>query len=449
MDEKLKRVVYYIRVSSEEQKVHGLSLDAQRMKLDEYAKAHNLIHIGTYADEGVSGRKLIKNRPELQKMLHDAAKGLFDLIIFIKLDRYFRSVAEYHECQKVLDEYGVKWAATEEKYDLTTANGRAFVNMKLTIAELEADQTGERIRLVNDYKIKEGYVISGKHPVGYKIIRKDGRPILVKNEEESEIVMDFIDRYETTHNMTGTVEYINRKYEINKRYPSWRRLLANPILYGYHRGNDHFCEPYITKERFDRIQEILACNIRHTKFLTYLFQSLVYCTESGRHMTGTYSGDPHAENPVLSYKCYDCPHMHSLSERKIEKYILNKFMGELRQHIANLEVEERQEKPAKKSLKKLESEKEKLNYMFQKSRISIEVYDEEYAKIEAAIRDAQRVQQPPRDLSGMKRLLDSDFESTYNLLNREGKRNFWHAVIDRIYVTDRQIAFTLKDEFVM
>lgn len=195
MDNKLERVVYYIRVSSEEQRVHGLSLDAQRMKLEEYARAHNLVHVGTYADEGVSGRKLIKNRPELQKMLHDAAKGLFDLIIFIKLDRYFRSVAEYHECQKVLDEYGVKWAATEEKYDLTTANGRAFVNMKLTIAELEADQTGERIRLVNDYKIREGYVISGKHPVGYKIIRKDGHPVLVKNEEESEIVMDFIDRF--------------------------------------------------------------------------------------------------------------------------------------------------------------------------------------------------------------------------------------------------------------
>ena len=100
MDEKLKRVVYYIRVSTEEQKIHGLSLDAQRMKLDEYAQAHNFVYVGTYADEGISGRKPIKKRPQLQKMLQDAQKNMFDLIIFIKLDRYFRSVAEYHACQK-------------------------------------------------------------------------------------------------------------------------------------------------------------------------------------------------------------------------------------------------------------------------------------------------------------------------------------------------------------
>ena len=47
----------------------------------------------------------------------------------------------------------VTWTATEEDYDLTTANGRMLVNMKLTIAELEADQTGERINIVNEYKV--------------------------------------------------------------------------------------------------------------------------------------------------------------------------------------------------------------------------------------------------------------------------------------------------------
>ena len=95
-------VACYIRVSTQEQRLHGYSLDAQRDKLAEYARLHNLNIVGWYEDEGVSGRKLIKQRPALQRMLKDAQSGLFERIIFIKLDRFFRSVAEYHECMKLI-----------------------------------------------------------------------------------------------------------------------------------------------------------------------------------------------------------------------------------------------------------------------------------------------------------------------------------------------------------
>ena len=93
--EMVERIACYIRVSSQEQKLHGLSLDAQRDKLRQYTEEHNLKIIEWYEDEGVSGRKLIRRRPALQRMLNDARAGKFDRIIFIKLDRYFRSVAEY------------------------------------------------------------------------------------------------------------------------------------------------------------------------------------------------------------------------------------------------------------------------------------------------------------------------------------------------------------------
>ena len=126
---KIERCAAYIRVSTQEQKLHGLSLDAQRDKLKEYAQKNHLKIVEWYEDEGVSGRKLIKKRPELQRMINDAKDKKFERIIFIKLDRFFRSIAEYHECMKIIDP--VIWTASEEKYDLSTANGRAFVNMKL------------------------------------------------------------------------------------------------------------------------------------------------------------------------------------------------------------------------------------------------------------------------------------------------------------------------------
>ena len=128
----IEETAAYVRVSKEEKlKKNGLSIEAQKQKLAEFAEKNNLKIVEWYIDDGISGRKPIAKRPELQRMIHDAQKGRFKRIIFIKLDRYFRSVQEYYSCQSMLDKTGVTWTATEEKYSLADANGRAFVNMKL------------------------------------------------------------------------------------------------------------------------------------------------------------------------------------------------------------------------------------------------------------------------------------------------------------------------------
>ena len=377
MDEKLKRVVYYIRVSTEEQKIHGLSLDAQRMKLDEYAQAHNFVYVGTYADEGISGRKPIKKRPQLQKMLQDAQNNLFDLIIFIKLDRYFRSVAEYHECQKILDKYGIQWTATEEKYDLTTANGRAFVNMKLTIAELEADQTSERIKLVNDYKVKEGYALTGKIPFGFKLQRKDGHSVVVRDEENAHIIYEMIKQFETFKNIYSLQRYLIDTYSITRSCESIKRTLKTPLLYGTYRGNSNYCEPYISKERYDKIQDIFNEFRQRWKppKRIYLFSGLVYCGTCGCRMGSNYAC-PKSDNIIrLTYKCTGYRILDadgepldrkrwSKSEFKIERFLLDNLKSKLREYIVSVEDEKNNSKAdIKAKLKKLETEKDKLNYI--------------------------------------------------------------------------------------
>lgn len=93
---KVERVACYIRVSHQEQKLHGLSLSAQEQKLREYAEKHNMKIVGWYKDEGVSGRKLIKNRPELQRLIHDAEEGKFDRIIFIKFNNQTLYMVTYN-----------------------------------------------------------------------------------------------------------------------------------------------------------------------------------------------------------------------------------------------------------------------------------------------------------------------------------------------------------------
>jgi DNA invertase Pin-like site-specific DNA recombinase len=83
---KVELVAAYIRVSTTEQALHGLSLTAQVQKIQKYADAHNMKIVEWYKDEGVSARKLIRNRPELQRMIQDAEKGKFERILFIKLN---------------------------------------------------------------------------------------------------------------------------------------------------------------------------------------------------------------------------------------------------------------------------------------------------------------------------------------------------------------------------
>lgn len=125
----IEEVAAYVRVSSQEQKLHGLSIEAQKQKLIEYADKHNLKIVEWYVDEGVSATRPIAKRPALQRMGNDARNKKFVRILIIRIDRFFRSVSEYHEFMKMISP--VIWTATEEKYDLSSANGRAFVNMKL------------------------------------------------------------------------------------------------------------------------------------------------------------------------------------------------------------------------------------------------------------------------------------------------------------------------------
>lgn len=90
-------IAIYIRVSTEEQAVHGLSVDAQRYSLEQYAKSRKWSVYGVYADEGISARKPMAKRPALQRLLDDIKAKKVQRVIFTKLDRWFRNVADYYK----------------------------------------------------------------------------------------------------------------------------------------------------------------------------------------------------------------------------------------------------------------------------------------------------------------------------------------------------------------
>jgi DNA invertase Pin-like site-specific DNA recombinase len=441
---KVEMVAAYIRVSTQEQKLHGISLDAQRAKLTEYAKANGMKIVEWYTDEGVSGRKLIRNRPELQRMIQDAEKGNFTRIIFIKLDRFFRSVAEYHECMKRIAP--VIWTTTEEDYDLSTANGRMLVNMKLTIAELEADQGGERIKIVNEYKASTGQPLTGKMPFGWMIGKDEatGRKNVVLDPDEAPILKEAIEHYLTHQSLRKTIIYIHAKHHIYLEYKSFSMLLKNPWIYGTYRDNPNYCEPCVDKETFDKIQKVICRTIKENRATnrTYLFSGLIKCPECGRSMAG---GVVHqiSKGKRYIYKRYRCPkvatsgtcsYRKSIKENTLERFMLRnieKYLADKK--IKSHEITEADStKIPRYNIEEINAEIDRLNYSWQKGRIrSVEKYEEEHDALldKLALAEAEKATSTPTDFSKLDAILHDGWEEIYKTLNEENKRAFWRSFI--------------------
>lgn len=439
---KVERCAAYVRVSSEEQRLHGLSLDAQKMKLIEYADKHDLTICAWYVDEGVSGRKLIRNRPQLQRMIQDAENRQFDRILFIKLDRFFRSVAEYHECMKRISP--VVWTATEESYDLTTANGRMFVNMKLTIAELEADQTGERIRIVNDYKVKAGTPLTGRMSFAFTIKNdENGVKRIMRNPETEKMVYDLISHFLQHQTKYKTAQYIRDKYHFDLSVRMLKTLLSSPFLCGEYRGNPNFCQGYVDKETFDRIQDILSRNIKNnTRQRYYIFTGLIRCPECGRRLAGmTTSQKNKRGDGYFRYKKYHCVRhtgdrrcgfLKMVSENVLERMMIDFVEPAFNQLVAESDHVSDQSFCADETIRELTAEINRLNYSWQKGRITPEEYDSKYdALMEQLIQTKEKNENQP-DFQHIADVLHEGWKGVYDGLDDFHKRSFWRSIIRQI-----------------
>ena len=89
MAEPAERAAIYARVSTDEQ-VDGTSLGTQLSRSRAYAAAHGWEIAGEYVDEGVSGARA--TRPALDRMMAEARRGRFGVVVVAKLDRFGRSV---------------------------------------------------------------------------------------------------------------------------------------------------------------------------------------------------------------------------------------------------------------------------------------------------------------------------------------------------------------------
>lgn len=430
----MMRVALYIRVSSDEQKLHGLSIAAQKQALNEYAKANDLVVYDEYVDEGVSAGAMTK-RKQMQRLLNDCRAGKVDMILFTKLDRWFRHVAKYHEIQKELDTLGVVWRAIDEPvFETVTSMGRANINFYLTTAQIEVDRTSERINAILKYKQSHGHALSGRMPIGYKI-GEDRKPAI--DPDTVHIAKYILTEYENLQSKRKLIDHVKENYGVDISFISVSKMLNNRKYTGFYRGNPDYFPKIISLAQYDRNQEIVKRNIRTSKksskpFRTYLFSGLLVCRTCGKKMAGTRPGTS------LVYRCNNatqsgrCTNIKRTTESILERNMLEYLKRDLPN--IKLRMEKRKEEQKQEiDVDAIKEELKRLNTMFRKGRIDEDEYDAECEILERQLKAASvTIAGPSIELVSL-----PDFDELYESFTRDERKTFWREIVDFILINGR------------
>ena len=437
------RVALYIRVSTEEQAMHGLSIEAQTEALDAWSKANENIIVDHYIDAGISARKKAMKRPSLQRLLGDIRDGKIDLVVFTKLDRWFRNIAEYYKVQEILEKYHVDWKTIHEDYDTSTAAGRLKINIMLSVAQDEADRTSERIKVIFDGKKQRKEPVSGKVPYGYSV--KDKRVVVDNNAAPA--VRAFFQEYLASHFVSAAIAAAEQANGEKMSYYRAKTILRSPAYCGEINGIEDMCEPYISKQQFDEIAKIRYSRIRTaTQNRVYLFSGIIFCDDCGHRMCArTYRKRP-VYNCQFHYQGGKCSSKVNISEKDIEQFLLQNVDYELEKFSATAEAEKAQVKRPAVDIATIKRKLSRLKDLYVNEMIDLDAYRKDYELFQSKICEAEKahIKKGP-DVDAIKNYFQSGWESIYSTLTTAQKRKFWLLSISEIRISpDRSIYFSFK-----
>ena len=157
------RVATYKRASTDEGN-QPYSLDAQQERIETFLPNHPQWTVVATYEERASGKD-IEGRPEMLRLLADAAAGEFDVVLVARLDRWTRSLLDLLDTVEELDATDVSLASCNEQFDTKTPMGRLLMHLLGMFAEFERDTIIDRIERGNAAKLKSGIPLTGR--VGY------------------------------------------------------------------------------------------------------------------------------------------------------------------------------------------------------------------------------------------------------------------------------------------
>lgn len=181
----MKKAVGYIRVSTTEQAIEGISLDMQKAKIRAYCVLEGLELTEIIEDAGKSGKSL--QREGIQRLTTLIKGRAIDAVIVYKLDRLSRKVIDTLTLIEAIERHCVTFHSLNEKIDTGTAMGRFFLNITASLAQMERDLISERTKDALQMKIANNER-AGQIPYGWRLA-ENGNSLIPDMEEQKAILL--------------------------------------------------------------------------------------------------------------------------------------------------------------------------------------------------------------------------------------------------------------------
>ena len=317
-----RKVVAYIRVSTEEQARHGYSMEAQRQVLADYARGHNLEIVKEF-EESESAYK--PGRPEFEGMLKYLKLHRSQVcgVLCYKIDRIARNLKDYSELAEM--EGITIISATEALPDNST--GRLIGTVQAAFSRYYSDQLSERISLGLATKARKGEWPTHP-PSGY--VRDSLTGAMIPDREMAVTVRQLFEEYarrdislaELTRWGCEKGLRSNGGGILNKS--AVHKLLKNPIYHGAlaWRGHlyDGIHEPIVSRALFERVQERLRSGSSPRSKRSFPYRGLLECGYCGCKITASLAKG--------TYIYYHCSHGHGrCSQPYIRQDRLSEMLG--------------------------------------------------------------------------------------------------------------------------
>lgn len=329
------KAVIYARYSSHSQTEQ--SIEGQLHDNHAWAKQQGITVIAEYIDRALTGTK--DARPDFQRMIADAAKRQFELVIVWKLDRFARNRYDSAIYKARLKKYGVKVVSVKENIS-DSPEGIILEGMLESMAEYYSANLSQNIKRGKRESMLKGLFSGGPVPYGYKV---SAEKKLIIDEKTAPAIRYMFEQYAAGVSKKEIIDELNRRgyrNEHGKPYAvsAFQRALSNPVYTGNFRYKGEvipdLAERMIDDETFAKVQDRLKRTARAPAAakakVNYLLQGKAYCGHCGAPMVGE-SGRSHTGATYNYYACAEKKKHHSChkkNERKdeLERYIVQQTM---------------------------------------------------------------------------------------------------------------------------
>ena len=482
----------YVRVSTDDQRDNGYSIDSQLRMIKEYCEKNDYSIVDVYNDAGHSGKDLM--RPEMQRLLTDIKSKKIDKLIAIKVDRLTRNNYDGFWLLNYCEEHDVKIELILEPYDVSTANGEMIFGMNLVFGQRERKEIGARTKRAMEEMALEK-IHPSKAPYGY--VRNKNTGHLEIEPIESQVVKEIFELCKQGHSTRNiaTIMHDNNAYLKQGKWLSDRvyKILTNSIYigtfeYGKYKRKpqdvlrvENYCEPIIDINTWNATRNVLVKN-KHSNYgdHIHLFSGLVKCPLCGEIMSSSESFKyPNGKQKIyyhLRCKNTNCKgYGYHYNTEKIEAK-LKRILEELTIFMLSMDNEiitcnstkSNDVKEIEKAIEKLKMQEKRLVDLYLSSTLDVETinHKNEVIKKEIDKLTKKKITIDPDNFSKeytieLVKKLDCieenekliftnikniGFTFLYDLLTRKSKRDLIHRLISQIEISrDKNYNIDIKN----